>query len=117
RRRSLVEAHSRRLHDPRLNSIVQRNIGRLQELRDEVDKAKSLKDHLAEAITRWSGIMTFLLLHLIWFAAWVAINEQWTPLRPFDQGFGLLTMIVSLEAIFLTTFVLIAQNRQAEVDS
>ena len=113
----MAELHTARLHNPRLNSIVERNIKSLQDLRDELELSKDFKDHLAEQITRWSGSMTFLVLHVVWFAAWVAINAGWTPLRQFDPGFELLTMIVSLEAIFLTTFVLIAQNRQAEVDS
>ena len=117
RRQQIAEAHQRHLENPRLNSIVERNIKRLQELRDELDQGKDLKDRLAEQITRLSGSMTFLVLHVVWFAAWIVINEGWTPLRPFDDGYGLLTMIVSLEAIFLTTFVLITQNRQAEVDS
>jgi len=117
RRERIAELQSRRVQNPRLNSIVERNIRRLQELRDELDVGKGLKDRLAEQITRWSGSMTFLLMHVVWFAAWIAINEGLTPLRVFDGGFTLLTMIVSLEAIFLTTFVLITQNRQAEVDS
>jgi uncharacterized membrane protein len=82
-----------------------------------LELGKDFKDRLAEQITRWSGSMTFLVLHAVWFGAWVVINAGWTPLRPFDHGFELLTMIVSLEAIFLTTFVLIAQNREAEVES
>ena len=113
----MAELHSVRLQNPRLNSIIERNIERLQELRDELELGKDFKDRLAEQITRWSGSMTFLVLHVVWFAAWVAINAGWTPLHGFDPGFELLTMIVSLEAIFLTTFVLITQNRQAEVDS
>jgi uncharacterized membrane protein len=117
RRQRIAELRSSRLHNPRLNSIVERNIHRLQELRDELELTKGLKDRLAEQITRWSGSMTFLVLHAVWFGAWIAINAGWTPLHPFDKGFELLTMIVSLEAIFLTTFVLIAQNREAEVDS
>jgi uncharacterized membrane protein len=113
----MTELHTSRLHNPRLNSIIERNIKSLQDLRDELELSKDFKDHLAEQITRWSGSMTFLVLHVVWFSAWVAINAGWTPLPKFDHGFELLTMIVSLEAIFLTTFVLITQNRQAEVDS
>jgi len=117
RRQRIAELHSSRLDNPRLNSIVERNIHRLQELRDELELSKDFKDRLAEQITRWSGSMTFIVLHAIWFAAWIAINAGWTPLHRFDPGFQMLTMIVSLEAIFLTTFVLVAQNREAEVDS
>ena len=117
RRKRIAELHSSRLDNPRLNSIVERNIRRLQELRDELELSKDFKDRLAEQITRWSGSMTFLVIHAVWFTAWIVINAGWTPVHRFDPGFELLTMIVSLEAIFLTTFVLVAQNREAEVDS
>jgi uncharacterized membrane protein len=114
----MVEAHHRRLHNPRLNKIVEINIARLQALRDELDSRKDFKDRLADQITAWSGSMTFVVLHVAWFAAWVAVNAGWTPLHPFDPfPFPLLTMVVSLEAIFLATFVLISQNREAEIES
>ncbi|MBS3051857.1 MAG: DUF1003 domain-containing protein [Candidatus Aenigmarchaeota archaeon] len=59
--------------------------------------------------------MTFVYIHIVWFAVWVLINLNMTMLKPFDQfPFGLLTMIVSLEAIFLSTFILISQNRITE---
>jgi len=51
--------------------------------------------------------MTFVYVHVVWFAAWVLIPVE-------DYPFGLLTMIVSLEAIFLSTFILISQNRADE---
>ena len=118
RRRRILEVHERRLHNPRLNRIVERNIATLHELRQELESSKSFKDRLADGITAWSGSMSFVLLHVAWFGAWIAINCHWTPLRHFDPyPFQLLTMIVSLEAIFLATFVLISQNREAEVQS
>ncbi|MDZ4779697.1 MAG: DUF1003 domain-containing protein [Planctomycetia bacterium] len=58
--------------------------------------------------------MTFVWLHAIWFATWIAINQDLTPLPAFDPyPYGLLTTTVSLESIFLSTFVLISQNRQS----
>ena len=114
----MMEVRERRLNNPRLNSIVERNIATLNELRSELESGKDWKDRLADQITAWSGSMTFVGLHVAWFVSWVAINAGWTPLKPFDAfPFPLLTMVVSLEAIFLSTFVLISQNRQAEVDS
>jgi uncharacterized membrane protein len=60
--------------------------------------------------------MPFLISHSIWFITWISLNTFILP-HPFDEfPFGLLTMIVSLEAIFLACFVLISQNRQAEKD-
>jgi uncharacterized membrane protein len=114
----MMEVQKHRLHNPRLNKIVEHNITRLQALRDELDSSKDFKNRLADSITGWSGSMTFVALHVVWFAAWVAVNAGWTPLRAFDPyPFQLLTMIVSLEAIFLATFVLISQNREAEIQS
>ena len=68
---------------------------------------------IADAITAFSGSMRFVALHVVWFGAWILLNL----LIPFDPfPFGLLTMLVSLEAIFLSTFVLISQNRHDQRD-
>ncbi len=78
-----------------------------------------MQDHLADAITAFAGSMVFVYVHLVWFAGWILINEglfgQAAVFAPFP--FGLLTMIVSLEAIFLSTFVMVSQNRQAARDT
>lgn len=71
-------------------------------------------EHLASRITGFSGSMLYVWLHIVWFSIWILINVASLIFEPFDPfPFGLLTMIVSLEAIFLSTFVLISQNRQA----
>ncbi|MCU1391805.1 MAG: hypothetical protein JWM34_233 [Ilumatobacteraceae bacterium] len=69
----------------------------------------------ADGITNFAGSMRFIYLHLIWFGIWIAVNVGLAGMgHEFDKfPFGLLTMIVSLEAIFLSTFVMISQNRQA----
>jgi uncharacterized membrane protein len=69
----------------------------------------SLALRMADWITTFAGSMSFVGLHVAWFAAWVVVNLLGPAFDPFP--FGLLTMIVSLEAIFLSTFVLISQNR------
>lgn len=118
RRRRLIEVRRRQLNNPRLNSIVERNIQKLQELREEIERDRTTKDRVADWITRWSGSMSFVMMHAVWFGVWVAVNLGWTPFRHFDPfPFSLLTMLVSLEAIFLSTFVLMSQNREAEVAS
>lgn len=67
---------------------------------------------VADAITAFSGRMLFVYVHIAWFGAWIVLNSGLMGLRPFDPfPYELLTMIVSLEAIFLSTFVLISQNR------
>jgi uncharacterized membrane protein len=68
------------------------------------DRARDVQNRMADAITRFSGSMTFVYLHVIWFACWIGFGVESYP-------YGLLTMIVSLEAIFLSTFVMISQNR------
>ena len=64
----------------------------------------SLQNRVADAITRFAGSMPFIYLHIVWFALWIGLRVEKFP-------FGLLTMMVSLEAIFLSTFVMISQNR------
>ncbi len=70
-------------------------------------RATSFNNRLADRITKFSGSMTFVWMHVIWFTLWIALGVESYP-------FGLLTMIVSLEAIFLSTFVMISQNRADE---
>lgn len=77
------------------------------------EEARSLQDRIADKITAFAGSMPFVYVHVVWFALWIAINEGLfrTDLVFDPFPFGLLTMIVSLEAIFLSTFVMISQNR------
>ena len=85
-------------------------------LNKEFDRITSLHLKFADTVTEFVGNMSFLYLHIIWFGAWIGINIGWIyPGREFDPyPFGLLTMIVSLEAIFLTTLVMVSQNVQAK---
>ena len=76
---------------------------------------RSLQDHIADAITSLSGSMIFVYVHIVWFGGWILLNTGRLGMRPFDPfPYGLLTMVVSLEAIFLSTLVLITQNRLSE---
>jgi uncharacterized membrane protein len=72
-----------------------------------------LQDRVADIITRFAGSMLFVYLHVGWFAVWIVYNIV-APGRFDGFPFGLLTLIVSLEAIFLSTFVMISQNREAQ---
>ena len=67
-------------------------------------RAESVQNRIADKITAFSGSMWFVYIHIIWFASWIGFRVEKYP-------YGLLTMIVSLEAIFLSTFVMISQNR------
>lgn len=112
---TLDRSHDRPERHPLLASILERNIRTVKAERDRRAGRRSLQDRLADAITDFSGHMGFVYLHVVWFAGWIAWNLGALGARPFDPyPFGLLTMIVSLEAIFLSTFVLISQNRISE---
>lgn len=85
-------------------------------------KARSLAERswpelVADKINSVFGSISFAFLHVVWFTSWLTINSGYLPgVEPFDPyPFGLLTMIVSLEAIFLSIFVLISQNRESRV--
>jgi len=67
-------------------------------------RAESVQNRIADKITDFAGSMTFVYLHILWFGSWIGFGVEKYP-------YGLLTMIVSLEAIFLSTFVMISQNR------
>ena len=73
-------------------------------LEHERERAMRRQNRAADAITAFSGSMLFVYIHIVWFACWIGFGVEKYP-------YGLLTMIVSLEAIFLSTFVMISQNR------
>ncbi len=103
--------HMTRKADELLRTRVSRNAN------EEAEEKISALQRIADWISWFSGSMSFLLLNAIWFVIWIALNTLPLGVPQFDPyPFGLLTMIVSLEAIFLSCFVLISQNRQAEKD-
>ena len=98
---------------PRVDDLLRSRVAR--NVNEEVEATRTGVERVADAIAAFSGSIPFLVLHAIWFVLWLG----WNTLRPhgFDPyPFGLLTMIVSLEAIFLSVFVLLSQNRQAAKD-
>ena len=79
--------------------------------KDAWASVRKVQDDVTDAITAFAGSLAFVYIHVGWFAVWVLLNSG---ILNFDKfPFGLLTLIVSLEAIFLSTFVMISQNRQA----
>ena len=101
--------------NPTLSDVVEGNIRTLLQLRRERSRGRSLQDRLADGITYLSGRMGFVYFHIVWFAAWILVNSGRIGVSVFDPfPYGLLTMVVSLEAIFLSAFVLISQNRLSE---
>jgi uncharacterized membrane protein len=73
-------------------------------VRHAEERAQSIQNRIADRITALAGSMWFVYIHIAWFSCWIGFGVESYP-------YGLLTMIVSLEAIFLSTFVMISQNR------
>ena len=96
--------------------VIDRNIVTLLEVERQLEMRKSPLSKFADAITGFCGSFTFVYIHIAWFGIWILWNTGFLGLTPFDSyPFGLLTMTVSLEAIFLSMFVLISQNRMTEL--
>lgn len=91
--------------------VVERNIKVLMQRRLQEDKQRRPNEKVADAVTRFTGSMVFVYLHLLLFGLWITWNLGWIGLEPFDPTFVVLAMFASVEAIFLSTFVLISQNR------
>lgn len=90
----------------------------IRSMKAKADAKRKFSEKFADWITSASGSLTFLTVNVLWFIVWIVMNMEWIPgIIPFDPyPFGLLTMIVSLEAIILAIFVLVSQNRQSKVD-
>jgi uncharacterized membrane protein len=97
-----------------MNEVLEQNIRTLVERRERDEREAPWSDRLAERVTSFTGSMVFVLLHLVLVGGWFVVNLGWVPaVRPFDPSFVVLAMLASVEAIFLTSFVLISQNRMA----
>lgn len=110
----LLAAMGRRLRmtAERLRHTATRNVN------EEIEDNRTLVQKIADGIAEFSGSIPFLILHIVWFTVWLTVNSIKIPGIPqFDPyPFGFLTLTVSLEAIFLSVFVLLSQNRQAAKD-
>jgi uncharacterized membrane protein len=92
--------------------VLSRNMARMTERRTREEANARLSERVSDAITRFAGSMTFVIIHAAVYGAWLAINLGIIPgVKPFDPSFVVLAMEASVEAIFLSTFVLISQNR------
>ncbi|HET7625825.1 MAG TPA: DUF1003 domain-containing protein [Verrucomicrobiae bacterium] len=101
--------------DPQEMRVVERNIRALLVRKRLENQQKSFQNRIADRITRFTGSMVCVYMHLVVFGAWIAINTGLVPGVPrFDPSLVVLAMAASVEAIFLSTFVLITQNRMAE---
>ena len=99
---------------PGLSSILARNIQALNERRVREEAQATAQQRVAEAVTRFAGSMVFVYIHLAIAGFWILANLGWVPgVQIWDPTFGILSMAASVEAIFLSTFVLISQNRMS----
>lgn len=80
----------------------------------EIERRKTALDKFSDWLVSSFGTPWFLVFHIVWFGLWVIVNMGWTSFPVFDENWEHLTMIVSLEAIFLAIFILISQNRAGE---
>ena len=98
-----------------LARVVERDVEALRARRLEDERVRSREERAADAISRFAGSMRFVYIHLVAFGTWILWNVGLLPLQPFDPQFTILGMTASVEAIFLSTFVLITQNRMQEL--
>jgi uncharacterized membrane protein len=98
--------------DSPISAVLDRNIGALISRRAEEEKTLSRQERVAQAMTDFAGSITFVYIHAAIFALWIVVNLGWLPILPaFDPSLVILAMVASVEAIFISTFVLISQNR------
>ena len=92
-------------HSPRLEHIAHLPLEPNPAVVDHArERAESVQNRIADQITSFAGSMRFVYIHILWFGLWIGLGAEKYP-------YGLLTMIVSFEAVFLSTFVMISQNR------
>jgi uncharacterized membrane protein len=99
---------------PGMAQVVERNIQALLLHRRGQEGKRSRQERIADAVTRFTGSMRFVYIHVVIFGLWILVNLGWIAGVPrFDPSFVVLAMVALVEAIFLSTFVLITQNRMA----
>lgn len=92
-----------------MRAKAQRKVRKIRNWHEKQSADRTWGQRVADVISDAAGSWTFFFIHVIWFFCWIYFAVEPYP-------YGLLTMIVSLEAIFLSTFILISQNRQSERD-
>ncbi len=94
-----------------MTPVVERNVRAVTARRQEAGRKKGWQERLADRITRFTGSMTFVYIHLVLFGGWTLWNLPFSPLPRFDPSLVVLAMTASVESIFLSTFILISQNK------
>jgi len=109
--------HNSAYHHPQtVDQLTERNVSTIAELEKAAHAKQTFADIVADRITRFCGSMPFVWVHVVWFAVWI-VGNTCLPIEPIDPyPFSFLTLVVSLEAIFLTTFIMISENRKNRID-
>lgn len=95
---------------------IEQRLDLVKSFKAKANAKRTATEKFADWMTIKFGTISFLLFNGLWFLFWIVINVGWIPaIKPFDKDFGILTMMVSLEAIFLAIIVLISQNREARI--
>ncbi len=102
---------------PANSDTLDRNIESLRADRAAAERSRTISERIADAVTGFAGSMYSVAFHIMLYGGWLLYNSGYLPVEPFDPfPFVMLAMMASVEAIFLTTFVLISQNRNAAID-
>jgi uncharacterized membrane protein len=112
-----VHSGDKDYHHPKtVGDLTAENVRSIAQLEIAAQAQQTRADRVADRITRFCGSMPFVWVHVVWFAGWILFNTtlQAKPIDPYP--FNFLTLIVSLEAIFLSTFIMISENRQGRID-
>ena len=98
-----------------IHDETETNVNKIIEIETAHKQSRTVGEKLSEAIAAFCGSMTFVWVHVAWFGGWILMNSvfQWYQFDPFPYTF--LTLVVSLEAIFLSTFILISQNHETQL--
>jgi uncharacterized membrane protein len=103
-------------HPHTVDQLTERNVSTIAKLEKAAHARQTFADMVADRITRFCGSMMFVWVHVVWFAGWIVGNTA-LPIQPLDPyPFSFLTLVVSLEAIFLSTFIMISENRKSRID-
>ena len=118
-----MDKHQEKEARPGTVSVIERNINALLERRKEQLNKRTFQHKIVHAITKFAGSMTSVYIHLIFFGIWIVWNAGVFNVKPFDPSFIILATFAAVEAIFLSTFILISQNimrseenKEAELD-
>lgn len=98
-----------------VDDLTQANVKAIQRLEHEASRVRGPMDRFADQVSRFCGSPAFFWVHVVWFAGWIAFNARSGPGTFDPYPFTFLTLVVSLEAIFLSTFILISQNHAARI--